>query len=78
MDRVIRLVVLAQLRLAASIARHPALRLAGAREGQTTIEWVLIAATLATGVVVALGVLTGAISDYITALVDYLNTHKPV
>ena len=49
-----------------------------ARPGQGSVEWVLITAGLALGVASALVVLTGAISDYFTAIADWLRNRRPI
>lgn len=77
MERITRVVLLVQLQVAEWAGRPGGWPLPGAREGQSTIEWVLIAATLAVGVVAALGVLTGAISDYFTSLANWLSARRP-
>ena len=49
-----------------------------ARPGQGAVEYAFLTGAIAVGVAAALAVLTGALADYFQALVDFLNTHKPV
>ena len=79
MTRVLELYVLIRCRLIWAIGRWLASRLAlTSRPGQSTIEWVLITSSLAVGIVAALALLTGALTEYFTALAEWLRQRRPV
>ena len=79
MTRVLELYVLIRCRLTWAIGRWFSSRLARtSRPGQSTIEWVLITSSLAVGIVAALALLTGALTEYFTALAEWLRQRRPV
>ena len=79
MTRLLELSILIHCRMTGAIGRWVSSRRAlPTHEGQSTIEWVLITSGLAVGIVTILQLLTGALTEYFTALADWLRQHRPV